>query len=476
MASALGCYPGTMTKTRDDVRVAIIGGGIAGLATAAWLEADHGIDDVLVCEAGDRAGGRIETSLEQGFVLEHGPQGFLDKEPATLELARWAEVADELLPATDSASDRFIARRGALRPVPLSPPAFLTSPLLSLPGRLRCMAEHFGRRHPGGDESVFEFASRRIGREAAEILVDSMVTGVFAGDSRQLSLAATFPRMAAMEAEHGSLTRALFASMRRARREGGRSAGPSGPGGTLTSFLRGMQALPDAVADRLGSRLRLGCPVRALNHGDDRITLTTEAGEVVADRVVLACDPSPAASLLARIVPAASEPLSGMGTVPVTVVMAAYPDSAFPQRPEGFGFLVPRPENLGILGTLFCHSIFRGHAPEGHLLLRTMVGGAREPEIAHLDDDALLAQVRRAHATLLGADPEPERVWIVRWPEAIAQYTIGHLERVARAEAAARTAGVHLTGSAYRGVSVNDCIANARRLAADLASEQITRR
>jgi oxygen-dependent protoporphyrinogen oxidase len=456
--------------TTTDTRVAIIGGGIAGLATAAWLEADYADADVLVLEASPRPGGRIRTTLDGDFVLEHGPQGFLDKEPATLDLARWAGLDDTLLPATDAASDRFIARRGRLIPVPLSPPAFLTSPLLSLPGRLRTMAEFFGRRHPGGDESVFDFARRRIGREAAEILVDSMVTGVFAGDSRQLSLAATFPRMAAMEAEHGSLTRALIATMRKARAEGRKSAGPSGPGGTLTSFARGMQQLSDGVAERLGDRLRPSTAARGVRRDGDQLVIAVDDGEIRAHHVVLACDPEPAGRLLGDLAPDAAEPLQTMATVPVTVLMAAYPANAFPSRPSGFGFLVPRRENLGILGTLFCHSIFAGHAPDGSLLLRTMVGGAREPAIAHLEDRALVDHVRSAHATLLGADPDPDRTWIVRWPEAIAQYTVGHLDRVAAAEIGAMRHGIHLTGSAYRGVSVNDCIANARRLAANLAS------
>jgi oxygen-dependent protoporphyrinogen oxidase len=451
--------------TNTDTRTVIIGGGIAGLATAAWLEADHGDTDVLLLEASPRPGGRIQTTEDRGFVLEHGPQGFLDKEPATLELAHWAGLADALLPATDAASDRFIARHGRLVPVPLSPPAFLTSPMLSLPGRLRTMAEFFGRRHPGGDESVFDFASRRIGREAAEILVDSMVTGVFAGDSRQLSLAATFPRMAAMEAEHGSLTRALIATMRKARSEGRKSAGPSGPGGTLTSFAHGMQQLSDGVAERLGDRVRLATPVRSIHRDHEQLVVTTDDGEIRADDVVLACDPQPAGRLLAPVVRDAAEPLGAMATVPVTVLMAAYPADAFPVPPAGFGFLVPRPEHLGILGTLFCHSIFAGHAPDGRLLLRTMVGGAREPDVAHLEDNALVDHVRAAHATLLGADPEPDHTWIVRWPEAIAQYTIGHRDRVGAAEEAARGRRIHLTGSAYRGVSVNDCIRNARELA-----------
>ena len=136
---------------------------------------------------------------------------------------------------------------------------------------------------------------------------------------------------------------------------------------------------------------------------------------------------------------------------------------------RGFGFLVPRGEDVGLLGTLYCHDIFPGQAPAGTLLLRAMVGGAREPEAAALDDDALLARVRSGLAQVYGADPEPDRVWIVRWEHGISQYTVGHLDRVAAAEAAVRAAGLEIAGSPYRGVSVNDCIKQARAAAQRIA-------
>ena len=206
------------------VRTAIVGGGITGLATGAWLEHDHSIDDYVILEASDRAGGKIRSELESGFTLEWGPQGFLDNAPDTLELAATLGLDDMLVRADEAAADRFILRQGKLRRVETSPRAFMLSSVLPLSGRLRLLGEPFASSHPGHDETVFEFASRRIGRRAAEVLVDAMVTGVFAGDSRKLSLAATFPKMAAMESEYGSLTRALFAKMREAKKTGSRDS------------------------------------------------------------------------------------------------------------------------------------------------------------------------------------------------------------------------------------------------------------
>jgi len=450
-------------------RVAIIGGGITGLAAAAWLEHDHGIDDSVILEAADRAGGKIRTEIDAGFTLEWGPQGFLDNAPDTLELARIQGLGDALVQADEGAADRFILRGGRLRRVATSPLAFMGSDILPLAGRLRMLAEPFARTHPDHDETVFDFAHRRIGRRAAEVLVDAMVTGVFAGDSRELSLAATFPKMAAMEAEHGSLTRAMIAKMRAARRDGARSGGPSGPGGTLTTFSGGMARLPDSLAVGLGDRLLLGRGVQELQVDGEGFTLTTEAGNVEAQEVLLTLPAKRAADLLAPVAPAAVKPLSEIPTAPIAVVMLAYDADAFDLPVHGFGFLVPRGEAPGLLGILYCHDIFPGQAPPGTLCLRAMVGGARAPEAAALDDDALTALVRAALARILGADPDPDRVWIVRWEKGISQYTVGHLDRVAAAEEAAGNAGIELAGSPYRGVSVNDCIKQARAAARRIA-------
>lgn len=453
---------------RMRTRVAVVGGGIFGLAAAAWLEHDHGVRDLLVLEAAQRAGGKVATRWEDGCCLEWGPQGFLDNAPDTLDLARVMGLGEDLVGAGDRSGDRFIVRDGRPRKVPLSPPAFLTSKILPLRARLRVLFEGLAGGPPAGDESVRNFAARRIGPVAADVLVDAMVTGVYAGDPNRLSLAATFPKMAAMEREHGSLTRAMLA-----RRRQGSGGGPAGPAGTLTTTRRGMGELANGVTRRLGDRLRLRTPVRGLEASHDgRFRLRLESGTIEADRVLLATPAAVSAELLAPLAPDAVEPLSGIPTAPIAVVMTAYRNTqAFGRPVEGFGVLVPGGEKLGVLGTLYCHSIFPGQAPEGWILLRTMLGGARDPGVLSLDDDQLLARTRGALARLLGADPEPDRSWIVRHPAGISQYTLGHLNRVARAEEAVGEVGILLGGSSYRGVSVNDCIRQGREAASALASQ-----
>lgn len=452
-------------------RVAIVGGGITGLAAAFWLEHDHGIDDAVVVEASAAAGGKIRTQLDGGFTLEEGPQGFLDNAPDTLELTSLIGLRDALVQADESAADRFILRDGRLRRVATSPLAFMASDILPLSGRIRLLGEPVARSHPGGDETVFEFARRRIGKQAAEVLVDAMVTGVFAGDSRELSLAATFPKMAAMEAEHGSLTRALFARMRGARRAGTASGGPAGPGGRLTTFEGGMARLPQRLAANLGERLLLDQTVKNLSQDGTGFALETSGSSIAADTVLLCLPASGTAGLVKGLAPDAVAPLSAISTAPIAVVMLGYHDlGAFGRPVRGFGFLVPRGEDVGLLGTLYCHDIFPGQAPRHSLLLRAMVGGAREPDAAALEDDALVSRVRSGLADVFGADPEPDRVWIVRWERGISQYAVGHLDRVSAAEEATAEAGIELAGSPYRGVSVNDCIKQARAAAQRLAS------
>jgi len=455
-----------MMKTR----AAIIGGGITGLAAAAWLRHDHGVEDLCVVEASSRAGGKICSEIDGGFTLEWGPQGFLDNAPDTLELVRLQGLEDALVKADDAAADRFIVRDSRLRRVATSPLSFMLSDVLPLGGRLRLLGEPFAAARPSHDETVFEFASRRIGRQAAEVLVDAMVTGVFAGDSRKLSLAATFPKMAAMEAEHGSLTQAMISRLIAARRTGGRSGGPAGPGGTLCTFSGGMARLPERLAASLGEQLLLHRPVQNLTRSGETFVLTTADGNIEADTVLLSLPSERAARLLADTAPAAMKPMSEITTAPIAVIMLGYNDrDAFGRPVDGFGFLVPRGEDPDLLGTLYCHDIFPGQAPSGSLFLRAMVGGARQPEAVKNEDDVLLKQVRSSLERVLGANPEPNRAWVIRWEHGIAQYTVGHLDRVAAVEAAAANAGIDLAGSPYRGVSVNDCIKQARAAATRLA-------
>jgi oxygen-dependent protoporphyrinogen oxidase len=454
----------------------IVGGGISGLALAHFARRS-GLGDLVVLEAGARPGGKVQTEWIDGYCCEWGPQGFLDNVPETLELADHLGLTPELVRAAETAKDRFIVRRGKLRRVPAAPPAFLFSDALSLLGRLRVLLEPFQPKGPA-EESVLEFASRRIGRQAAEVLVDAMVTGVYAGDPAVLSLPSTFPRMREMEWTHGSLVRAMIAKARERRRSDAAerpaaASGPAGPGGTLTTFRRGMDQLTASIAAELGDALRIGCAAGRIHRRDGRFVLEPSAGPpIVAGRLAVAVPPRAAAELLTGVLgDEAVESLRAIPAVKVAVVMTGYRSRRpFAHPCRGFGFLVPGNERRGILGTIFNDSTFPCQAPAGHTLLRTLVGGARSGELATLPDADLLSLVRRELASLLGGDPEPEFVHIIRHDYAIPQYTLGHGERLAALDRATEaTPGLVLTGNGLRGIALNSCVAEAKRIALTLA-------
>jgi oxygen-dependent protoporphyrinogen oxidase len=443
--------------------VIVVGAGISGLAYA-HAAARLGVEDVVVLEASGRAGGKIQTEWSDGWCCEWGPQGFLDNVPETLELAEELGLTAELIRADEAAGDRFIVRRGKLRKVPLKPPAFLASDILSLPGKLRVLLEPFGGRG-AEEESVAEFATRRIGREAAEVLVDAMVTGVYAGDPARLSLPATFPKMRAMEYAYGSLVRAMLA-----KRRGGRGGGPAGPGGTLTTFRRGMQQLTDALAASLTGKLHLDREVAGIGLSSSGYTVRlTRGGELASRRLVIALPPHDAARLLDGMFSGeACGALVAIPTVPVAVVVTGYRrPMPFATAARGFGFLVPGRECREILGTIFCNSTFPVQAPAGTTLLRTLLGGARNGAIALRSDDELLATVRAELSRHLGGNQAPDFARVIRHQEAISQYTLGHLDRLrVIGGEAGRHPGLALLGNGYRGIAVNSCIAEARKAAA----------
>ena len=490
-------------------RVVVIGGGISGLTTALHLkdraaELPSGVE-VLVLEASDRPGGNIRTDRVDGFIIENGPNGYLDNVPATAALVRRLGLEAQLQRADESAAARYLYRDGRLHLLPSGPVAFLKSPVLSLPGRLRVLGEPFAKRRPEGvDETIFHFASRRIGEEAASILIDAMVSGVFAGNVHELSLASSFPKMAAMEEEHGGLVRAMLARMRgrraakrevEERRLRGENVekltqpgGPAGPGGTLTSFRQGLDTLPNAAARELGDSVRYGVEAVAVEMGGEGDNLSggdgprgdsaagwfvrSTAGErVFADAVVVAVPSPRAESLLKELDEELSSTVGRIRTAGLAVVALAFDAAAMGGPPEGFGFLVPRGTGPRILGCLWDSSIFPGRAPEGKVLLRAMIGGSHDPEAVRESEATLVSRVRSdLEATMgLGADPLFARVY--RWPLGIGQYTVGHQDRMDTAHERLRDLpGLWVSGSSFYGISMNSCIEKAGEQAEEILS------
>jgi len=506
----------------------VIGGGVAGLSVAWRLLADPEIGartptapsfleldapalasvraglQVTVLERASRLGGNIRCERDRGFLVEWGPNGFLDNAPETPRLCRALGISHRLLPAADAAARRFLFVRGRLHALPASPAAFFASPILSWRGRLRVLGEPFVPPRPSERESVYDFAARRIGREAASTLVDAMVSGVYGGDARRLSLASAFPKMHALERDHGGLVRGMFARMREARRERSRgeprargrrsragSAGPAGPGGVLTSFDEGFAVLIEELASALHrtGRVTIRCGAAAADLSPPafetrgaRWWIDLAGGErLEADAVVLALPAREAAPAVRSFDAVLAREFAAIPDAPLVVVGLGYRQEDFPAPIDGFGFLVPRGEGMRSLGVLWDSSIYPNRAPRGRALLRVMIGGAQDPGAIELSDGEALAQARNDLALALGLQAAPDPVWIFRHPQGIPQYDLDHPARLARIDARREDwPGLALTGNSYRGISVNHCVERsipvAREVLLHLARDPVTAR
>jgi len=458
----------------------IVGGGISGLALAHFLRLQQPGGTWELWEASNRLGGTIGTDRIDGYSVDWGPNGFLDREPLTLQLVHELGLDDKLEPADKSSEKRFILKNGRLHAVPFSPPLILTTGLLRPAEKLRIFAEPFvPARRDDGDESVFDFAARRIGRGAAETFVDPMVSGVFGGLARELSLPACFPIMRELELRYGGLVRGMIARMREKRRDKSganparKSGGPAGPGGWLTSFKSGLDVLVERLQQRMGSSIKIGkCAARISGLENGWEVLDSGGGSVRARSVILACPAYAAASVLHDFDRELSEAVISVPYAPIVVVATGHRRADVAHPLDGFGFLIPRNQGLRTLGSIWTSSIFGARAPEGHVQFRTMLGGAGDHEVMELSDEQAWNTIRRELGPLLGIRGDPVFMRIYRWQRGIPQFNLGHRERRSRIERlAGRHPGLHLIGNAYYGVSLNDCVKLAHRTALDICSD-----
>jgi len=446
-------------------KVLIVGGGISGLS-AAWFLHRKG-HPVRLLEGDDRVGGVIASVRERGFLFERGPNSTLLRAGAEggalTRLAQETGLSARLTPASPASDRRYVMRGGRLHALPGSPPAFLRSPLFSWRAKLALLREPFVARGKG-EETIARFAERRLGRELLDYAVQPFVSGIYAGDAATLSVRAAVPRVYELEARYGSLIRGAIA-LRRAGK------GAAGPAGGLISFDGGMEALPQAIAAALpeGS-VATGCRVTALERRGEGWEVGWRRGGQAqvegAARLVLALPAGPAAELLAPLSAAAAGLLRDIAYAPMVTVGLGYPPGQVDHGLDGFGFLAPRSEGLRVLGALFSSSLFPGRAPPGKVLITAFVGGASDPGALDLADRELVRQVQGDLGTALGARGEPEVVGLTRHAGAVAQYALGHLDRVAELDRLlAALPGLYTRASWRDGVSVADCVSAGERLA-----------
>lgn len=461
--------------------VVIVGGGVSGLAAANRLvEASAGQDApprILLLEAGSRLGGVIHTIRRDGFLIESGPDSFITEKPWAVDLARRLGLEGELIGTNEACRRSFIVHDGRLIPVPeafyLLAPArlrpFISTPIFSWPGKLRMMLDLFlPRRKADADESLASFVRRRLGRQALERMAQPMVAGIYTADPETLSLRATFPRFHEMERRHGSVIRALRA---RIRTSTARTQEASGPRYGLFATLRsGMETLPATLARRLNDvTVRTDVRVTQLRAGQDRkrwIIRTASEDEIAADALCLAIPADRAGLLLKEADPILSGLLRAIPYASTITLHAAYRRQDVPHLLDGFGFVVPSVEARDILACTFASVKFPGRAPRGKVLLRAFIGGAARPDLSERDDGELEAAVRREFRTLLGIEAQPLFVELHRHPRSMAQYLVGHPDRIQAIAARVRAhPGLALAGNGYEGIGVPDCIRSGEQAA-----------
>lgn len=451
------------------MKTIIVGAGISGLATAHALLQKQADMDLRVIEAADRPGGKIWTEkTSDGYLCEWGVNAFLDSKPKTLELASSLNLSP--VTSYDASRHRFVYSNNSLKKLPGTPPAFLKSDLISWPGKFRIMLETLVPRASKDEETLKEFAIRRLGREAYDKLIDPMASGVFAGDPEKMSVNSCFPRIKEIEAEYRSLILGLIKLQIKAKKAGKSDKPQAGPAGKLTSFYNGMSELSDAIAASLGDRLQLSTSIESISKNANQYSLHLSNGQQIeAERVILAAPAYAQATMLKDIAPEVAQILGDMYYPPLAVCCFGYQREKIKHDLNGFGFLVPSRERKKILGNLWDVSIFPNRAPEGKVLLRTMVGGARAAEYAVEDPEKLADMVRGELASIMGIDATPDFIKSYRHEKSIPQYTVGHAQRLQTIDNLLKKhPNLILSGNAYKGVALNDCVANAYRIAESL--------
>lgn len=451
------------------LRILIAGGGISGLSLAYFLK-DRKDFELTLVESAPKTGGKVWTEKEDGFILESGVNAFLNNKPRTLELAGMLGLAP--LKSSDSARKRFILSRGRLVRLPESPPAFLMSPLISLPGKLRLMMEPFVSKGAFKDETLADFARRRLGKEAFEMLIDPMASGVFAGDPETMSLKSCFPRIHEIEQKYGSLIKGMIKLQIAARKTGGPKVSAA-PGGVLTSFSGGMQEMTDALTNELRGSVKVDSRITGIEKAVKGYTVHLNDGTIIeADRVALAVPAYESAKVLSGLNRKFADILETIKYPPLAIVSLGYKKEKVNVPLDSFGFLVPKKEGRKILGTLYDSSIFPNRAPEEFILLRCMVGGAKTPELAMKDEGEILKTAASEVRDIVGIKTDPDFHRVFKHEKAIPQYEVGHSLKLERLEELlGGFPGLYLTGNSLNGVAMNDCIENSYKLATKIKEE-----
>jgi oxygen-dependent protoporphyrinogen oxidase len=462
-------------------RIAIIGGGISGLSAAFFLEQRRlaGVPlEYALFETSPRFGGVIFSERVDHCLVEAGPDSFLTEKPWVSELCHELGIADQLVGSNDSQRKTYILVNGKLTPMPdglafMIPTKILPaalSPLFSWHTKLKMAREWF---YPPlevkNDESVASFVERHYGKEMVERLADPLLSGIYGGDATQLSVKAVLPRFAEMQARHGSLGKAMIESRKQTTSERLRPI--------FTSLKDGMQELVDTLLLRIPrSSVHSNAQIKSLRPVDDGWRVSWKENTDQFDFVILAVPAYVAAELLEGSATNLASELRGIQYSSSVTVALGFDQRVRALLPSGFGYLVPRGEYKRVLAVTFVHNKFPHRAPEDRALLRCFLGGTRDEPVLELPDDEVLQIVRKELREVVGINAEPRFARVYKWRGAMAQYNVGHLERLQRIEQLrCEVCGLFFAGNAYSGIGVPDCVRSGQQAASQALGVEVAR-
>ncbi len=436
----------------------VIGAGISGLTAALALK-NKGIDTLLL-EANPYVGGAAHTLHRDGYLCESGPNTLMLSSPEAIQFLEKTGLLSSALDAAPHAKKRFVVQEGKLIPLPVSPFAFCTNNILSWKAKFRLFREPFISKGTNENETIANFFRRRFGEEVLHELVDPFISGIYAGDPERLILCHALPKLYELEKTHGSLIRGMICSKKKGQQN------------RLISWPGGLSDLAKGLAASLGECVLLSTPVRWIKKERNQFVIGTDKKEFQSDRVILATDIHQAESLLSPIFQEAAS-LKKMTSAPMCVVHLGFQRSVIGHPLDGFGVLISRKRKIRTLGALFSSTLFPSRAPEGYVLLTAFVGGMHDLESVSLNDATLIQTVLKDLTPLLGITGAPTFQNIIRWPRAIPQYEKDYSHVLETCGEVEKTyLGLYLLGNYRGGISLSDCLTQAKTLVDKIADDQ----
>jgi oxygen-dependent protoporphyrinogen oxidase len=442
------------------MRIAIVGGGISGLATAFYIKQENPDVQITLFEKEKNLGGKMMTKNVEGFLFEEGSNGFLSNKPDTLELVKQSGNEDLLMRSSDNARVRFIYK-DALHQLPESAGAFLKTPLLSTLGKLRVAGEIFiPAKKDDSDETLQSFGYRRVGREMTDAFLDPMVAGIFASAPDKISVNSAFPAVVKLEKEHGGLFKGMLKKKKK----------DAGPGGVLMSFKGGVSAFIDSLANSMDIEIKTDTNIDNLEKSADKYILHVKGEAEEFDKVILSTPAFESANILRDIDDKLSHMLDDIEYSPISVVGLGY--DKLSHDLQGFGLLTTKSSKKDVLGVLWDSSIFVDRAPKDKKALRIMIGGQRNPDLALKSKEELKNIAIKGVKETMGIEEIPDTAYVKQWGKGIPNYRVGHLEKMKKLfEKLKEHKNLYLSSNAYFGVGLNDCVGNSKKIAKEIIAE-----